>query len=130
MDFENLISRCIAKMEEENLTNKDVAQIAKISEATVSRTLASRGANATAATIAAICAALGVSSDAAQYKIVDRSRSKDEVYELCIEQAERRADREAREKRAISIAFLIAVAFIFTLFTIDLLNPNVGWFRG
>ena len=130
MDFENLISRCIAKMEEENLTNKDVAQIAKISEATVSRTLASRGANATAATIAAICAALGVSSDAAQYKIVDRSRSKDEVYELCIEQAERRADREAREKRAIFIAFLIAVAFIFTLFAIDLLNPNVGWFRG
>ena len=130
MDFEKLISRCITKMEEENLTNRDVAQLAQISESTVSRVLSTRGAVASTATITALCDALGVSSDTAQFEVVDRSRSKDEVYELCIEQANRRAEKEAREKRVIFIAFCVAVAFIFTLFAVDLLNPSVGWFRG
>lgn len=129
MDFENLISRCISKMDAENLTNRDVAQLAKISEATVSRTLASRGANATAATIAAICDALGIFPEPAQYEVVERSRSKDEIYEARIEDFKQRAEKEAREKRVIFFAFLVAVAFIFTLFAVDLLNPNVGWFR-
>lgn len=130
MDFEKLISRCIVKMEEENLTNKDVAQISKISEATVSRTLSSRGANATAATITAICDALGVEEEIARYEIVDPPRSKDAIYEARIEDFKQRAEKEAREKRIIFIAFCIAVAFIFTLFAVDLLNPSVGWFRG
>lgn len=130
MDFERLISRCIAEMEAEKLTNRDVAQLAKISEATVSRTLASRGANTTAATITAICDALGITAEAAQYEVVERERSKDEIYMAQIADLQRRADKEAREKRVLFIAFLVAVAFIFTLFAVDLLNPAVGWFRG
>lgn len=129
MDFETLISRCISKMDAENLTNRDVAQLAKISEATVSRTLASRGANATAATITAICDALNIVPETAQYEVVERSLSKDEIYEARIEDFKQRAEKEAREKRVIFFAFLVAVAFIFTLFAVDLLNPNVGWFR-
>lgn len=129
MDFEKLIARCIAKMEEENLTNRDVAQIAKISESTVSRTLSSRGANATAATITAICDALGV-EEIARYEVVEPPRSKDSIYEARIEDFKQRAEKEAREKRIIFIAFCVAVAFIFTLFAVDLLNPSVGWFRG
>ena len=48
MDFDKLIFRCIDKMEAENLTNKDVARLAQISESTVSRVLATRGAAASA----------------------------------------------------------------------------------
>lgn len=129
MDFEKLICQCIEKMNAENLTNRDVAQLAKISEATVSRTLSSRGANATVATITAVCDALGVEDDSEQYEIVSRERSKDEIYEARIEDFKHRAEKEAREKRIIFFAFLVAVAFIFTLFAVDLLNPSVGWFR-
>ena len=129
MDFEKLISRCIAKMEAEKLTNKDLAQLAQISESTVSRVLASRGANASAATITAICDALGVGAEAAQYEAVVRERTKDELYEARIDDLQRRIVKEVREKRIIFIAFLFTVAFVFTLFAIDILNPNVGWFR-
>ena len=129
MDFEKLISRCIAKMEAENLTNKDLAQLAQISESTVSRVLASRGANASAATITAICDALGVGAEAAQYEVAVRERTKDELYEARIDDLQRRIKKETHEKRIIFIAFLFTVAFVFILFAVDLLNPNVGWFR-
>ena len=69
MDFEKLITRCIDKMSEENLTNKDVAHLAQISEATVSRVLSTRGAVASTATITAICDALGI-EDVARYENV------------------------------------------------------------
>ena len=129
VDFSVLIDRCIAIMQERNITNKELAQLAQISEATVSRVLATKGAVSSTATLAAICDALGV-EEIARYEVVDPPRSKDEIYEARIEDFKQRAEKEAREKRIIFIAFCVAVAFIFTLFAVDLLNPSVGWFRG
>ena len=40
MDFEKLIDRCMRTIDDRNLTNRDVARLADISESTVSRVLA------------------------------------------------------------------------------------------
>lgn len=130
MDFDALISRCIAKMEAEKLTNRDVAQLAQISESTVSRILATKGAVASTSTLAAICDALGVTAETAQYEIVERSASKDEVYEARI--ADLKAVNRNKDQwiKALFIVCLCLTAFILTLFAVDLLNPSVGWFRG
>ena len=32
-------------------------------------------------------------------------------------------------RRTLAIALAFAVLFVFALFAIDILNPNVGWFR-
>ena len=129
MDFEELISRCIAKMGEENLTNRDVAQLAKISESTVSRTLASRGANATAATITAICGALGVRPEAERYEIVERTAARDEIYLARIDDLKAVIQSKSRWNRALFIVCLVLVAFLLTVLAVDLLNPTVGWIR-
>ena len=129
MDFENLISRCIAKMEAENLTNKDLAQLAQISESTVSRVFASRGANASAATITAICDALGVGAEAAQYEAVVRERTKDELYEARIDDLQRAIARKERWNKRLFVLCICLTSFVLLLFAVDVLNPNVGWFR-
>lgn len=129
MDFEQLISRCISKMEEENLTNKDLAQLAQISESTVSRVLASKGSNASAATITAICDALGVGAEAAQYAGGVCERTKDELYEARIDDLQRAIARKERWNKRLFVVCVCLTAFILLLFAVDILNPNIGWFR-
>lgn len=130
MDFEALISRCIAKMEAEKLTNRDVAQLAQISESTVSRVLSSRGAVASTATITAICTALGVTAEPAQYEIVERSATMDEVYEARIDDLKRTIAQKETWNKRLFVVCLCLTAFVLALFAIDVLNPTVGWFRG
>lgn len=130
MDFEALISRCIAKMEAEKLTNRDVAQLAQVSESTVSRVLSSRGAVSSTAAISAICNALGVTAEPAQYEIIERERSKDEVYEARIADLKSVNHNKDQWIKALFIVCLCLTAFILTLFAADLLNPTAGWFRG
>lgn len=129
MDFDELISRCIAKMSEGNLTNRDVAQLAKISESTVSRTLASRGANATAATITAICDALGVQPEAERYEIVERMATRDEIYLARIDDLKSTIAVKDKWIRALFITCAVLVGFLLTVLAVDLLNPAVGWIR-
>ena len=129
MNFEELISRCISKMSEEKLTNRDVAQRANISESTVSRTLASRGANATAATITAICDALGVQPEVERYEIIDRTATRDEIYLARIDDLKAVIQSKSRWNRALFIVCLVLVAFLLTVLAVDLLNPTVGWIR-
>ena len=129
MDFEDLISRCIAKMGEEKLTNRDIAQRANISESTVSRTLASHGANATAATITAICGALGVRPDVERYEIIERTATRDEIYLARIDDLKAVIQSKNRWNRALFIVCLVLVAFLLTVLAVDLLNPAVGWIR-
>lgn len=129
MDFEDLISRCIAKMGEEKLTNRDIAQRANISESTVSRTLASRGANATAATITAICGALGVQPEVERYEIIERTATRDEIYLARIDDLKAVIQSKNRWNRALFIVCLVLVAFLLTVLAVDLLNPTVGWIR-
>lgn len=129
MDFEKLIARCIDKMAEENLTNKDVAQLAQISEATVSRVLSTRGAVSSTATIAAICDALGVSEDVARYEVIEGPTKCDISNQARIDDLKAVIRNKDQWIKALFIVCLCLVAFILTLFAVDLLNPNVGWFR-
>ena len=129
MNFEELISRCISKMSEEKLTNRDVAQRANISESTVSRTLASRGANATAATITAICDALGVQPDTERYEVVERSATKDEVFFARIDDLKSTIAVKDKWIRALFIVCVVLVGFLLTVLAVDLLNPAIGWIR-
>lgn len=137
MDFEKLITRCIDKMSEENLTNKDVAQLAQISESTVSRVLSTRGAIASTATITAICDALGI-EEVAQYEVVSPP-DKCVKCGTCIKCEARNQARiddlkaVGRNKehwiRTLAIACAVLVIFILIFFAVDMLNPAVGWIR-
>lgn len=124
-----LIDRCIAIMQDKNMTNKDLAQLAQISESTVSRVLASKGSNASAATITAICDALGVGAEAAQYAGGVCERTKDELYEARIDDLQRAIARKERWKKRLFVVCVCLTAFILLLFAVDILNPNIGWFR-
>lgn len=137
MDFEKLITRCIDKMSEENLTNKDVAHLAQISEATVSRVLSTRGAFASTATITAICDALGI-EDVARYENVSPP-DKCVKCGTCIKCEARNQARiddlkavgqnKERWICALAIACAALVAFILVFFAVDMLSPAVGWIR-
>jgi len=124
-----LIDRCIAIMQDKNMTNKDLAQLAQISESTVSRVLASKGSNASAATITAICDALGVGAEAAQYAGGVCERTKDELYEARIDDLQRAIARKERWNKRLFVVCVCLTAFILLLFAVDILNPNIGWFR-
>lgn len=124
-----LIDRCIAIMQDKNMTNKDLAQLAQISESTVSRVLASKGSNASAATITAICDALGVGAEAAQYAGGVCERTKDELYEARIDDLQRAIARKEHWNKRLFVVCVCLTAFILLLFAVDILNPNIGWFR-
>lgn len=129
MDFEKLIFRCIDKMEAESLTNKDVARLAQISESTVSRVLATRGAAASASSIKAICDALGVSPEPERFELIARSATKDEIYLARIDDLKSMIQTKNRWIKALFVVCLALTAFVLILFAVDLLNPSVGWFR-
>ena len=111
------------------MTNKDLAQLAQISESTVSRVLASKGSNASAATITAICDALGVGAEAAQYAGGVCERTKDELYEARIDDLQRAIARKERWNKRLFVVCVCLTAFRLLLFAVDILNPNIGWFR-
>ena len=134
MNLTLLIARCGEEMRRRNLTQKDLAQLAGISESTASRVLNGLGENTTVASLQAVCDALGISTD-------EQGTVKEPVKEPADESAvaavyrDRIADLKAQLRqrdrwiRAISIAFLTLVLLIIFLFLYDVLNPNVGWFR-
>lgn len=126
MNFENLISRCIAEMDAKNLTNKDVARIAKISESTVSRTLSSNAQNASVATLCAICDALELEIDG-QHPA--KHVSVEDVYEARIEDLKRMIVNKDRWLWRVSVACAVLVLFILVLLAVDIANPSVGWIR-
>lgn len=111
------------------MTNKELAQLAQISESTVSRVLASKGSNTSAATITAICDVLGVGADAAQYAGGVCERTKDELYEARIDDLQRAIARKERWNKRLFVVCICLTAFILLLFAVDILNPNIGWFR-
>ena len=111
------------------MTNRELAKLAQISEATVSRVLSTKGANASAATITAICGALDVRVEASSYEVVEPAPSIIDGYTECILSLRQQLKKEAREKRVLFFAFIGVVLFVFILFAVDLTNPTVGWFR-
>lgn len=129
MDFEKLIVRCEDAMREKNLTNKDVARMSNVSEATVSRTFTGRGQNASAATLIAICDALNVPAEAADQELGQLSTALECVYQARITDLKLVIANKERWVRKLFVVCLVLVAFILTVFMIDILNPNVGWFR-
>ena len=111
------------------MTNKELAQLAQISESTVSRVLASKGSNTSAATITAICDALGVGADAAQHAGGMCEHTKGELYEARIDDLQRAIARKERWNKRLFVVCVCLTAFILLLFAVDILNPNIGWFR-
>ena len=112
------------------MTNRELAKLAQISEATVSRVLSTKGANASAATITAICEALGVHTEASHYEVIAHTPGN------CVGCAGRIDDlkatiqqKECWNKRLFIVCICLA-AFVFILFAVDIFNPAVGWFRG
>lgn len=124
MNFDNLIDRCIAKMGERNMTNRDLAHLSGLSEATVSRALSGKGQNATVATIDAICTALDVT-------VAEPTAHSDleQVYIARINDLKQTMAYQRRWLRLSFLAIAILVAFVLTILAIDLANPSVGWFR-
>lgn len=51
--------------------------------------------------------------------------SQNPIYMMALQMVE----RERKEKRVLFLCFLVMVLFVVVLFSVDLLNPNVGWFR-
>ena len=130
MNLTLLITRCCEEMRRRNLTQKDLAQLAGISESTASRVLNGLGENTTVATLQAVCDALGISTDEQE-----SAKESADVSAVAAVYRDRIADLKAqlhqrdRWIRAVSIAFLTLVLLIVFLFLYDVLNPNVGWFR-
>lgn len=124
-----LIDRCIAIMQDKNMTNKELAQLAQISESTVSRVLASKGSNTSAATITAICDALGVGAEAAQHAGGMCEHTKGELYEARIDDLQRAIARKERWNKRLFVVCVCLTSFILLLFAVDILTPNIGWFR-
>ena len=126
MDFEKLIGRCEAVMSEKNLTNRDVARMANISEATVSRTLTGRGQNASVATLIAICDALDV---AAEPEEPARNIALEQVYQARIDDLKLVIANKERWIRRLFVVCLALVGFVLGALLIDMLNPDIGWIR-
>lgn len=129
MNFDGLIERCIAEMADKNLTNKDVAKLAEISEATVSRALNHGGQNMTVATLNAICDALGIELDGGSYTAEPIQANVAEVYEARIADLKQALAYKNKWLKVMAVALGVVVGFILVILAIDLANPNVGWFR-
>lgn len=128
MNFEELISRCRAAMEAKNMTNRDIARLANISESTVSRTLAGNGQNTSVASLSAICKALEV-GDAGAYEVIPTGSSVEELYLARIDDLKHVIASKDKWIRNLFIACAVLMAFVLTMLAIDILNPNVGWVR-
>ncbi len=122
MNLTSLVTRCGEEMRRRNLTQKDVAQLAGISEATASRVLNGLGDNTSVATLQALCDALGVCPDGKESTV-------ESVYLARISDLKIQLRQRDRWIRALAIAFGTLVLLIVFLFLYDVLNPNVGWFR-
>lgn len=129
MNFDKLIDRCISEMEDRNLTNRDVAKISNISEATVSRALSHGGQNMTVSTLGAICDALGIELDGGAYTAEPMQVNVAEIYEARIQDLKQSIAYKNRWIKAMAVALGVVVGFILVILAIDLANPNVGWFR-
>lgn len=126
MNFEDLISRCKSEMEAKNMTNRDVARIANISEPTVSRILSGNGQNTSVASLSAICEALEIS---APYKVLSASPSVEDVYRARIDDLKSVISNKDKWIRCLFIACAVLAAFLLCMQAIDILNPNIGWVR-
>lgn len=127
MDFADIVSRCSEAISEKNLTIKDVSHLSNISEATIYRTLSSKGQNASVATLQALCDALGVS---AFHDEGNPASSLEAVYLARIADLKQVIAAKDRWLKAMFIALAVLVGFILTILAVDLANPSVGWFRG
>lgn len=122
MNLTSLVTRCGEEMRRRNLTQKDVAQLAGISESTASRVLNGLGENTSISTLQALCDALGVCPDGKESTI-------ESVYLARIADLKAQLRQRDRWIRTLAISLGVLVLLIVFLFLYDVLNPNVGWFR-
>lgn len=126
MDVSHLVSRCKQRMAAQNLTNRDVARLADISESTVSRVLSSDGRAASAATIQAICQALEVGDDPPPEPPPDPLLA---LYDRHLDDLRAQLAVKDRWLRITVLICVCLVAGIFLILLVDLLSPSIGWIR-
>lgn len=129
MNCTAIITACKAVISEKNMTNRELAKLANISESTVSRILSSGGENATVASVQAIADALGVNCDPpaapAGFSLEDMAR----LYERRIQDIRRQLEAKERWLRITVLICVCLVGAILLLLLVDILSPSVGWFR-
>lgn len=122
MDLTSLVSRCVEEMRRRNLTQKEVAHLAGISESTASRVLNGLGENTTVSTLQAVCDALGILP-------VEKVSAVESVYLARVCDLKLQLRQRDRWIRALAAALGMLVLFLLFLFLYDALTPAVGWFR-
>lgn len=119
--------------ENSHLTNQQIADISGVPVGTVNRIMSGNCDDPKFQTISALATALNVSLDefteekpTMESKKEEKAFYRDEMYLLFTKMIH----RQTIEKNVLFIVLMSLVFFIVVLFSIDLLNPNVGWFRG
>ena len=132
-----------ALKEEKDITNAEIARLSNIPLATITRIFNGSTPNPTFETFSHIAIALGVSLDeiagikqpdappvSAPIENTLNSYSEllkekdDRIKELKMEK-----EQERKEKLRITSAFLIVVAFIVLILTVDIFNGHIGYVR-
>lgn len=144
------LNKLKALKEQSKLTNTDIAKLADIPIATITRIFNGSTPNPTFETFARIAIALGASLDEiAGLKQPDAPpiispientlnsyitliQEKDErIKELKeeIEKERKEKEREHKEKNKLAIALACIIGFVLLLLTVDILNGQFGYFK-
>ena len=146
MDISALITQCKQEMKGKGLTNREVAQLADISESTVSRVLASDGQTASAATLEALCRALRVDEDTSTEQPPPASsalpaseapaslpflspENVEHIYERRVEDLRQQVESKEHWLRITVFLCVCLIGAILLILLVDLFSPSIGWFR-
>lgn len=156
MYLEILVNEINARMNADNLTRQNVADLCDVPLGTLNRLLSGNTDDVKSYTCFKIAKGLNISLDAIAdisppslppsgtpaHSPCDYCRDHGQIAilreviattndNLTTQAAyhQRTAARLAKEKRVLFTCLMLVVLFVFALFAIDILNPTVGWFR-
>lgn len=119
-DYQELVQRCSEEMRHQGMTQRELAKLANLSEATVSRVLSGTSSGSSFATLQAICDVLFVREPSIDDEVIN-------LYKARVDDLNRRIAEMQKWLRIVAV-MVTALVSIFVLFTIiDFLNPVVGW---
>jgi transcriptional regulator with XRE-family HTH domain len=132
-----------ALKEEKELTNSEIARISNIPLATITRVFNGATPNPTFETISQIAIALGTSLDEIaglkepdEPPIPSRIENTLNSYSELLKEKDDRirelkdsVEKERKEKHMLQGIFVLFIAFMLVVFTIDMLNGHFGYFK-
>ena len=129
MNCTAIITACKDVISEKNMTNRELAKLADISESTVSRILSSGGENATVASVQAIANALDVDCDPPADPAGISQEDLERIYERRVEDLRQQVDSKEHWLRVTVFICICLIGAILLLLLVDFLSPSIGWFR-